>query len=129
MKKLVFAIALTCLGTFSGAQAPQPENVLGPPPGNFTISYSIIFVNWDKYVGECQIQAVSEQRLYYLYAKQALWVKNCSHLPELHSTVWGSAMEHHRGNGDQIRLVYSTESGKVSTVSYFLSRTTQYREK
>jgi hypothetical protein len=130
MKKFASAIALMCLAVLSYAQTPALSgDDAGKPLANFATSYSIIAVNWDKFVGECQIQAVSEKTLYYIYAKQALWGTNCSHLPDLHSTVWGSGVKHHRGNGDQIRLVYSTEGGKASTVSYFLSRTTPYRDK
>jgi len=129
MKKFAFAITLACLaGTGYAQTSVSLGDTAGQPPANFTTSYSIIAVDWDKYVGECRIQAVSGQTLYYIFAKQAMWAKNCSHLPDLHSTVWGSAIKHHHGNGDQIRLVYSAEDGKVETASYFLSKTTPYRD-
>ena len=129
MKKVAFAIMFVCLEVSGYAQTPASiDGYAGQSPANFATPYSIIAVNWDKYLGECDIQAVSGQTLYYIYAKQALWGKNCSHLPNLHSIVWGSSVKHHRGNGDQIRLVFFAEGGKVGSVSYFLSRTTPYRD-
>lgn len=130
MNKFTFLIISVCFGVLSQAQAPSlSENSDRQPPTGFTTQYSIIAVNWDKFLGECEIQAVSKQTIYYIYAKQALWGKNCSHLPGLNSTVWGSEIKHHHGNGDQIRLVYSTDGGKVSCISYFLNRMTPYKEK
>ena len=127
MMKLIFALIVASLSAAVPAQVPAAEAT--QLSSEFSIKYRIISVDWDKYLGDCQIQAVSEGKLFYIYAKQALWAKNCSHLPDVNSTVWGSGIRRHHGNGDQVQLVYSTQGGRVSAASYFLSRTVPYQEK